>query len=339
MNDFAHDTACGEAGRHEAGSREAESRGAGKRARKKLRRLALECNLTQHCNLRCAGCDHASPHLPKSFTDFKTFSRDLRAVHAVLHVSELKILGGEPLLHPELESFLREVKAIGIADSTTLVTNGLLLQRMDPRIFELIDKLWISIYPSARLRFDRGKLERLAAAHDVRLDFKRVDRFRRTLLDEPHQDAGLTQELFSTCGLAHRWSCHTIHEGRYYKCAPALFLEPRMAQQGRTVDNRLDDSLALHDDPDLLGSLRRYLEETTPLLACRYCLGSNGDEAEHRQLSEQELRSGRNDLSDAPVQWSKKSALRKRMQRSAQARWTRIRQQIRQCLDPFRQRP
>jgi hypothetical protein len=35
----------------------------------KIEQRAADYNLTEHCNLRCAGCDHSSPLLPKKFAE------------------------------------------------------------------------------------------------------------------------------------------------------------------------------------------------------------------------------------------------------------------------------
>lgn len=95
----------------------------------KLRRPAIEFNLTQHCNLRCAHCDHASSMLPKGFADLTSFTRDVEVLSTVLSAGEFKFVGGEPLLHPQLLDFLRVAKESQIADRLILVTNGVLLHK------------------------------------------------------------------------------------------------------------------------------------------------------------------------------------------------------------------
>ena len=256
----------------------------------KIMRKAAEYNLTEHCNLRCAGCSHSSELLPKKFAEVKEFQRDLAVLSQVLHLNELKLLGGEPLLHPDLLEFLRCARASGLAEEITLVTNGLLLHRCDPATFELIDRLWVSLYPGVRLRVEERELESLSKRHNFKLELKRIDTFRVTTLNSRHRDATLVRRIFGQCALAHDWSCHTVHQGYYFKCSPAPFLTGRLALRGESVQNRDSDGVRIHDNPRLREELEAYLRDEEPLEACYYCLGSSGRSFPHRQLNSKELR-------------------------------------------------
>jgi hypothetical protein len=256
----------------------------------KLVQSAAEYNLTEHCNLSCAGCDHSSPLLPKKFADVRQFERDLSALSQVMHLGELKLLGGEPLLHPDLLEFLRCARASGIADEITLVTNGLLLHRCDPAILESIDRLWISLYPGISLRIEERELESLSKKHNFALDLRRINHFRVTTINSRLEDPALVRRIFERCTLAHSGSCHTISEGYYFKCSPAALLTSRMALAGETIRNRDLDGVKIHDNPRLREELEAYLRAEEPLEACRYCLGSSGRSFPHRQLADKELR-------------------------------------------------
>ena len=144
-------------------------------AMQKHRRLSVEYNLTEHCNLSCYACDHASPLLPTKFTTVEAFSRDLEALAGVFHSEQLRIVGGEPLLHPQLLEFLTEARRIGIADAIVLITNGVLLPEMPAELWELIDQLWVSVYPGIKSKFDESKYTEICKAHDIHLMVWRVE--------------------------------------------------------------------------------------------------------------------------------------------------------------------
>jgi Radical SAM superfamily/4Fe-4S single cluster domain len=250
---------------------------------------SFEYNLTEHCNLRCSGCDHASPFLKERFASLDEFQRDLRQLATALGANEIKLVGGEPLLHPQLLEFARVAKQTGIARLVTLVTNGVLLHELDERVWATIDRLWISIYPGVKIRADLTDIQRIADRHHVELWQKRNSHFRVTLLNHPHHDPNLAREIFAKCGLAHEFSCHTLYDGRYYRCSPGPFIEPRLAARGVTFANRLTDSVPIHDNAELRTALAAYLRAENPLAGCSYCLGTTGTRRLHRQLNGSEL--------------------------------------------------
>lgn len=251
---------------------------------------SFEYNVTEHCNLRCSACDHASPFLQERFASVDEFERDLRQLATVLRADEFKLVGGEPLLHPRLVEFARIAKSSGIARVVTLVTNGVLLHRMDAEVWSTIDRLWVSIYPGVRIRADLAEVTWIAGQHGVQIWEKRNQHFRVTLLNDPHHDSGRVREVFAKCGLAHEYSCHSLHEGRYYRCSPSPFIEPRLAARGIAFENRCKDGVPIHDNPNVRIQLEDYLRSDEPLAGCTYCLGTVGVMRPHRQLDRSGLR-------------------------------------------------
>jgi len=90
-------------------------------------------DLTDACNLRCPTCfADSSPDVDR----YAKTSDVLRAVDAVVareggHLDVLMLSGGEPTLHPDLETILREIAARSVT-RTVLNTNGIRVARDDP---------------------------------------------------------------------------------------------------------------------------------------------------------------------------------------------------------------
>ncbi len=254
----------------------------------KVRRLSCEYNLTWHCNLACSDCDHASPLLDERFASVASFARDLQALAPVLHTEQLRIVGGEPLLHPELLEFLRVARASALADQVVLITNGVLLHEAPEELFRLVDQLWVSDYPGVKRKLSLERCEQTCRDHGVGFLVRRDPQFQKTLLNHRVDDAAFTTAVFRTCKLANETSCHTIHEGRFYRCSVAPFMGPRLARLGIAFENE-DDGVPLHDNPTLHEDLERCLGATAPLAACAYCLGTSGPDVPIRQLSKRGL--------------------------------------------------
>ena len=257
--------------------------------RNKLWRPAIEFNLTEHCNLRCEHCDHASPMMPTSFADFASFSRDIEVLSAVLHAGELKFLGGEPVLHPGLLDFLRQAKVAGIANRLIVVTNGVLLHKAPEELWELIDGLWISIYPGIKLRFEWEWLQSIIDKYQIFVWRKETPDFAERSLISPLGNDSLVQMVYDNCDLAHLFSCNTIHDGRYYLCSPSVWSERRLGMHGISFTNLAEDSVSIHDCGDLWASLSELITKKDPLKACRFCLGSWARRVPNRQLTRKGL--------------------------------------------------
>lgn len=249
----------------------------------KLTRLSVEYSLTEHCNISCHACAHASPLLPEKFASLVDFTRDFEALDTAFHAHELRIVGGEPLLHPELLRFLNEGRRIGIADAMVVYTNGVLLHRMPDAFWQAIDELRISIYPGVRVRLDEDACRLLAAKHGVKLQFERYETFAQTLIAKRIDDPALVRSIYRACGVA--VECHTVHDGRFYKCPMAPVMGSWLALHKTSYESPPGDGVALHGNRRLRETLARYLDDRDPLAACSYCLGSSGQAVPHRQLN------------------------------------------------------
>ncbi len=89
-------------------------------------RKPLQCSLyvTDRCNLDCAYCteyDNSRPH--PSIDDLKKWVRKIRE----LGTMRIALVGGEPLVHPNIVELVRYCRELGFA--TSLTTNGFLLTR------------------------------------------------------------------------------------------------------------------------------------------------------------------------------------------------------------------
>ena len=78
-------------------------------AKKPLARLQFSVSLAYHCNLNCKGCAHFSPLSPAQFPDFEEVERDFARL-SELFAGKCKyvcLMGGEPLMNPQIEDYCR----------------------------------------------------------------------------------------------------------------------------------------------------------------------------------------------------------------------------------------
>lgn len=248
----------------------------------KIRSTALEVNAAEHCNLSCRSCSHLSPLLPRRFVEPATLRHDLSRLARAYSPDAVRLVGGEPLLHPQLLELIAAVRASGITGHVALTTNGTLLWRMPETFWQAIDSFAVSVYPGRAMTAEQvSHCSRLAQRHGVNLSFTYVERFREQFATRGSGDAALVRRIYETCELAHLWRCHTVADGFFYKCSPAQFL-PRVL--GTVPGEAARDGLHIEDGPAFRDALLAYLQASEPLDSCRTCLGSSGRLIPHQQV-------------------------------------------------------
>jgi len=247
-----------------------------------------EVNIVEHCNLRCRACTHLSPVLPKHVVDPEALCSDLTALARSYHANVLKILGGEPLLHPNLLEIIMAARESQVADTLEIWTNGLLLPRMERAVWEVVDSVRISLYPGRSLK--QHQLDRcvdLAHENNVSIRYKHYQAFQEAYSERGTHDPQLVRKIYATCNEAHRWRCHTVANGWFFKC-PQGYMIPKGMALGPEAIYR--NGIQIDDSRDFRDRLLSYLTSPEPLPSCRNCLGSAGRWFEHEQVRREEFR-------------------------------------------------
>ena len=250
---------------------------------------SLEYSVAYHCNLRCAHCSHLSPYATRQFPSLESFVSDVTALGAVLHAKTLRLLGGEPLLHPQIADFAVAAKRSGIADQVMVTTNGVLLDRAGDSFWDAVDLVLVTEYPGICLDEQLARATVRARASGAELWRYPVSRFRTTIVTEPHPMDWITAAIYHACEDVHLFQCHMVHEGYLYKCAVPPFLPEYVTRlrRGGYVPQR--DGLAVHRSRDLFRDLQAFLTSGDVPESCRYCLGYLGVERDHRQLTPEQV--------------------------------------------------
>ena len=250
----------------------------------RVKTRSLEAHIVDHCNLTCAQCCSLSPLLAPWFADPASLATDLRRAARVLQPAVFKLVGGEPLLHPQLADIVQAVRESGIAPRVSLTTNGLKLDAMPDAVWQAIDGLTISRYPRPRLSDALiAHIEAQAARFAVALNWKVQDTFTHMDRDTPLAMGDEARDLYQHCWIRER--CHLIRDGVFYTCTrPAHF----HTLYGGTRDFDAD-GLPLREDEGMLDDMLAYLQRETPLQACLHCQGGSAPVAPHRMLRRGEV--------------------------------------------------
>ncbi len=228
----------------------------------------LEIHVVDHCNLDCVACSHESPLMVRRLEDPDRLAEALSTLWAYYRAPLVKLLGGEPLLHPRISEVIRVACAVTGA-RIRVVTNGTLLGRRYSLLKE-VDEIHVSSYPGVTIPSDDDLLQ-MAADLGAPITVESFDAF-RWHRSPKRNDRRLTERIFRTCQLYHSWQCHTLRDGWFYPC-------PQSATWG-SQDDGID---LLAPDQDVAAALNGLLLRDHALTTCAACLGSVGRLLPHRR--------------------------------------------------------
>jgi GTP 3',8-cyclase len=245
---------------------------------------ALEIIVADHCNISCRQCNHGAPGVAKWFADPAEVGRNLAILAKIYRPAYIKLIGGEPLLHPDLADLVAEVRGSGISQRFMLCTNGLLLHRMADAAWRLVDEVAVSLYAATGDLDDNLALARAKAREfGVTLTLSAFPDFRETFSAIRTEDTALVRQVYAACKLANVWGMHALHRGRIYKCPQSIYV-PRLA--GRAFD----DGIEIRDTPEFRAELLAFVNSPEPLEACRHCVGTVGKKLPHRLVPRRQWR-------------------------------------------------
>jgi len=238
-----------------------------------------------------------SPYVAERTLAVREIERLCNVMAEQFSVDVFKIMGGEPLLHPEITEVLHAIRRTEISKTIRLFTNGLLLHKMNDDFWGALDELTISSYTSAPVKPAQLEIAHAKAREfDFVLNVKPVSEFSEVMRADRVHDDHAVRETYEKCWLRHR--CLVVRGGRFTMCTRAAYAEEfhHTLLHGEHPEDR-DRSLANDgvpiSTPDLGNALLAYLNRTTPLASCRFCYGGNGPVAAHTQLSKADVREAR----------------------------------------------
>ena len=234
-----------------------------------------EVVLTTACTLRCKGCSALIPLYPSTSIQHVDFDRIMGAIqrlaNSVDFIHHLRLLGGEPLLYPNLYDVLCLIKDEKKIHKADVVTNGTLLIR-DVRVLDILkdEKFYVKISDYGDYSNKKDKLIQQLKENDIRFVVYHLDYWKNygdvTVKDCKKYEL---REKFLYCNeLASR--CKSVLYGKLYQCPRSahgteLGLIPKISKD--YVD-LLDETIS---DKRLKKRIFTFMYKTPYTEACKYC--------------------------------------------------------------------
>lgn len=217
----------------------------------------LEHDITAHCNLRCRGCSHFSPLANEWFEDFDQFYEDFSKLRDITNgdVRIIRIMGGEPLLHPQVKLILITTRLLFPKSIIQLVTNGILIDKI-ANIKEVCNQYGIVVCIS-----NYGLGMKPEGINWLIYDNNKSDMYNLSLDITGSQDSDYA---FKHCD--HRkMQCNFFQNGRFYPCAMSAKIDIFNSYFGTNIKGENGFSVYEHTEEEI----KEYLSK--PIDTCKYC--------------------------------------------------------------------
>lgn len=229
----------------------------------------LEIHAHDSCNLNCKGCLHfSSLYSKEEIPENIQMINDVNRVNDKCHIFHLRILGGEPLLNPNLGGLITELRSILPDTDIGIVTNGTLISKQKTELFEIMKKnqvgFNITLYPPTYNR--KEAIYQILNENGVSYGshLAKADEFSKGFMI--HKQSRETCESHEKCVSK---GCIFLRNGRLYKCAPEALID----RFYKKFDIDIDTSSAGVDiyNDELEWDTLIYNLYAMPVKQCLYC--------------------------------------------------------------------
>lgn len=100
----------------------------------------MEIHAAEHCNLNCKNCSMFCGLVETcDFPCYQEFEEGIKQLkNFFTHIKKFRIIGGEPLLNPELDKYIRLIRNVYPYTDIRLISNGILVTKMSDQLIQTI---------------------------------------------------------------------------------------------------------------------------------------------------------------------------------------------------------
>lgn len=247
----------------------------------------MEYHVADHCNLNCKGCVHFAPLVTQEvFATFDKLKRDLTHLKSIVpYIDTIRILGGEPLLNPQLIDYLDMTRELYPFAEINIVTNGILLRNIDDALISSLKKnnigVDISVYPPM-FKSINEVASRIIAEGIITTCTEPISDFFCPL------DKHLGHAKFTN---VHHCACPNLYDGALYVCPVIAYLRYFNKTFGTKL-NDLDGRIDIYDPCLTFDKLKielhkvRALCDSCWLLSREYAVRQKWERAKNAKITD-----------------------------------------------------
>lgn len=230
----------------------------------------FQTHIVEHCNLKCRGCYHFSSLAKEEYLSIEEYEKDIQRLGELFcgSMDEILLLGGEPLLHPQITEFFRLSRRHMPNCELKILTNGLKLCNMNNdfwrSVYEHSVQVWVTKYP---VDFDYQKAERIAKEHGSKLFYFNQEPV-RTLGHQPINLEGNKDYIKNWKNCYRANECVDLKHGKIFPCIIPAEIKPFNEYFEQNLQVCREDYVDIYEVETAMELLEK-LERPIPF--CRYC--------------------------------------------------------------------
>ena len=231
---------------------------------------SLEVHLVDYCNLNCRSCMHFCPLVKdKKHANIDEIIRDLIRLNAIKCTPNvLKLLGGEPLLHPNIIDSLELFRGVVPNSEIIIWTNGLLLPKMNIQFYENCKFFDIKIIVTGYPVKNMTEIQSIVNNYNF-IKFDEYFNQHKTFWESPLHEykTDLPYINYNKCRIKYG-RCNILKDGKIYQCALPAYINylNNYFDCNFILDSRdYVDIYKIQNEIDIINSLY----QPTPF--CQYC--------------------------------------------------------------------
>lgn len=252
----------------------------------------LETMITQACNLSCLGCTNYSDLPHKGYVTWADGKDQLESWIDRVDIPDFGIMGGEPLINPEVDQWITGVRKLMPSSQIRFTTNGILLSK-NLEIIDLLSSIGNCVfkitvhqkesevedvidYIMSRYKWTpvvEWGIHRFVSDNNFRFQINRPNKFLKTYQGsyaDMHPHNSDPAQAFEICC---QKTCPLLYKGKIYKCSTSGLLQETLERHGNPNLDLWEPYIQAGLSPDCdQQELEEFLDNfSKPHTMCRQC--------------------------------------------------------------------
>lgn len=238
----------------------------------------LEIKIVEHCNLNCKGCSVLANINESKYMDLDEFESSMKRLKELFWgIKDLKLFGGEPLLHPQLKEFVVIARKYFPDSNLVVHSNGLLIPNLDKSLFGMMReqdvKLEFTQYPPTG--YIKRQIIKILEENGVAYKFRdAVYEFQKIINKAGDYDE---EEVYKTCG-----KCINLIQGTV-SCGLGWAIKGLEEKYGVTIcEDKFQHCIDIFSTKLDGWEINKILDSSFNL--CKYCAFMNIKDVDNRMV-------------------------------------------------------